>query len=50
MKDVVNSFGQQFTLFDFPAADASGAGDASDGFAQLLAELTGTVPSATDLW
>ncbi len=51
MKDVVSSFGQQFTLFEIPVTDASGAGDASDaGFAELLAELTGAAPGATDLF
>ncbi|MGB3287126.1 hypothetical protein [Mycolicibacter algericus] len=52
MKDVVSSFGQQFTVFELPFTDASGAGDASDaggGFAQLLAELAGAAPGATDL-
>lgn len=52
MKDVVSSFGQQFTLFEIPFSDTSGAGEASDagdGFAQLLAELTGAAPSAADL-
>lgn len=50
MKDVVSSFGQEFTLFEIPFTDTSGAGDASDdGFAQLLAELSGAATSATDL-
>lgn len=51
MKDVVSSFGQQFTLFDIPS-DASGAGDASqtgDVFAQLSAELTGAATGAAEL-
>jgi len=52
MKDVVSSFGQQFTLFDIPFTDASGAGDASetgDVFAQLSAELTGAATGAAEL-
>lgn len=39
IKDVVSSFGHQFTLFDLPFT-APGADASDDGFAPLLAELT----------
>lgn len=41
-EDVLTAFGQSYTLFDVPAADAAGgaASDLGDGFQQLLTEFT----------
>jgi hypothetical protein len=50
VKDVLSVFGLPLTLFEFPTADpGAAASEPGDGFAQLLAELTGTAPGPDTL-
>lgn len=48
IQDIVNFFGQSFTLFDVPSSATSAAAGAAselgDGFQQLLTEFTSAFP------